>query len=52
MTGSGTLTTVMASEAAKLLDFNQKLDIPLLDNVVGSLYNGSVEQVSWAVYIC
>lgn len=33
-------------EASKLLDFNQKLDIPLLDNVIGYMYNGIGEQVS------
>lgn len=32
-------------EASKLLDFNQKLDIPLLDNVIGFMYNGIGEQV-------
>lgn len=32
-------------EASKLLDFNQKLDIPLLDNVIGCMYNGIGEQV-------
>ncbi|XP_063606328.1 exportin-1-like [Penaeus indicus] len=31
-------------EASKLLDFNQKLDIPLLDNVIGCMYNGIGEQ--------
>lgn len=29
----------------QLLDFSQKLDITLLDNVVGCLYNGSGQQV-------
>jgi hypothetical protein len=28
----------------KLLDFNQKLDIGLLDNVVGTLYSGTGDQ--------
>ena len=32
-------------EARKLLDFNQKLDITLLDRVVTCLYNGSGDQV-------
>lgn len=39
-------------EASKLLDFNQKLDIPLLDNVIGFMYNGIGEQVRiihWSV---
>lgn len=30
--------------ANKLLDFNQKLDIGLLDNVVGTLYSGTGDQ--------
>lgn len=34
----------LAEQAAKLLDFNQKLDIGLLDNIVGSLYTGAGEQ--------
>lgn len=33
------------TEAAKLLDFNQKFDIPLLDRVVDSLYKGQGQQV-------
>ena len=36
----------LAGEAAKLLDFNQKVDISLLDNIIGCMYNGSGEQVS------
>jgi len=32
------------TEAAKLLDFNQKFDIPLLDRVVDSLYKGQGQQ--------
>ena len=32
----------------KLLDFNQKLDIGLLDRVVGTLYSGSGEQQKMA----
>ena len=36
---------VMAEQASKLLDFNQKLDIPLLDNVVTSMYTAEGEQV-------
>lgn len=39
-------------EASKLLDFNQKLDIPLLDNVIGFMYNGIGEQVQlFAIYL-
>jgi exportin-1 len=32
----------------KLLDFNQKLDIGLLDTVVGTLYSGTGEQQKMA----
>ena len=32
-------------EASKLLDFNQKFDISLLDRVVNSLYQGQGQQV-------
>ena len=35
----------LAVEAAKLLDFNQKLDITLLDNIIGCMYKGTGEQV-------
>lgn len=35
----------MTGEASKLLDFNQTLDISLLDNVIGCMYNGIGEQV-------
>ncbi|KAK7790553.1 hypothetical protein R5R35_013069 [Gryllus longicercus] len=34
----------LAEQASKLLDFNQKLDINLLDNVVGCMYSGIGEQ--------
>ncbi|CAG0915869.1 unnamed protein product [Notodromas monacha] len=34
----------LAEQAAKLLDFNQKLDISLLDTVVGCMYNGTGDQ--------
>lgn len=34
----------LAEQASKLLDFNQKLDIALLDSVVGCMYNGIGEQ--------
>ncbi|XP_072023623.1 exportin-1-like [Amphiura filiformis] len=37
--------STLAEQAAKLLDFSQKLDISLLDNVVGCLYNGEGAQV-------
>lgn len=34
----------LAEQASKLLDFNQKLDINLLDNIVGCMYSGTGEQ--------
>ncbi|XP_043256651.1 exportin-1 [Colletes gigas] len=34
----------LAEQASKLLDFNQKLDITLLDNIVGCMYTGIGEQ--------
>lgn len=37
-----------AEEAAKLLDFSQKLDIALLDNIVGCLYSSQGEQLRLA----
>jgi len=38
--------TMLADHAARqLLDFNQKLDINLLDNVVNCLYHGVGPQV-------
>ncbi|CAB1343936.1 unnamed protein product [Coregonus sp. 'balchen'] len=41
--------TVLADHAAQqLLDFSQKLDINLLDNVVNCLYHGVGTQVSRA----
>lgn len=40
--------TMLADHAARqLLDFNQKLDINLLDNVVNCLYHGEGAQVIW-----
>lgn len=36
---------VLAEQAGKLLDFSQKLDIQLLDNVVSSMYSAEGEQV-------
>lgn len=35
----------LSEQASKLLDFNQKLDITLLDNIVGCMYAGIGEQV-------
>lgn len=41
--------TALAQETVnKLLDFNQKLDIGLLDTVVGTLYSGTGEQQKMA----
>lgn len=42
------IMTMLADHAARqLLDFNQKLDINLLDNVVNCLYHGEGAQVIW-----
>lgn len=42
------IMTMLADHAARqLLDFNQKLDINLLDNVVNCLYHGEGAQVTW-----
>ena len=35
----------LSEEAAKLLDFSQKLDINLLDNIVTMMYTGNGPQV-------
>lgn len=35
----------LTEQASKLLDFSQKLDITLLDNVVGCMYTGIGDQV-------
>jgi hypothetical protein len=35
----------ISEQAMKLLDFNQKLDISLLDSIVGCMYSGIGEQV-------
>ena len=44
---------VMAEQAGKLLDFGQKLDIQLLDNVVSSMYTAEGEQVTtWDFFLC
>lgn len=41
--------TALAQETVnKLLDFNQKLDIGLLDTVVGTLYSGTGDQQKMA----
>ncbi len=40
------MAATLSEQAAKLLDFNQKLDINLLDNVVSCMYAGEGQQVS------
>ena len=35
----------LADQASKLLDFDQKLDITLLDSIVGCMYSGAGDQV-------
>ena len=37
-------------QAAKLLDFSQKLDISLLDNIVMCMYCGEGQQVGFVIY--
>lgn len=45
------IMTMLADHAAQqLLDFNQKLDINLLDNVVNCLYHGVGPQVRCEAY--
>ena len=39
------LMATLAEQASKLLDFEQKLDITLLDSIVGCMYSGAGEQV-------
>lgn len=41
-------TIINPEEAKKLLDFNEKLDIGLLDNIVGCLYTSQGEQLRYA----
>lgn len=44
--------TMLADHAAQqLLDFNQKLDINLLDNVVNCLYHGVGPQVCFLIVL-
>lgn len=35
----------MTEQVSKLLDFSQKLDITLLENIVGCMYTGTGDQV-------
>lgn len=37
--------SVLIDQAAKLLDFSQKLDIHLLDSVISCMYTGAGQQV-------
>ena len=46
VTANGTDGESLAAEATKLLDFNQKLEISLLDKFIGCMYEGSGEKVS------
>ena len=39
------LTANITEHAQKLLDFNEKLDINLLDNIVGCMYTREGQQV-------
>lgn len=38
--------SVLTDQAARLLDFSQKLDIQLLDNIIGFMYGGAGQQVT------
>ena len=38
--------SVLTEQAARLLDFSQKLDIQLLDNVISFMYSGAGQQVA------
>lgn len=40
----------MTEQVSKLLDFSQKLDITLLENIVGCMYTGTGDQVSSFCY--
>lgn len=37
--------STLAEQASQLLDFSKKMDINLLDNVVGCMYTGLGDQV-------
>lgn len=39
--------STLGDQASKLLDFTQKLDINLLDNIVGCMYSGEGQQVRY-----
>jgi len=38
--------SVLTEQASRLLDFSQKLDIQLLDNVISFMYTGAGQQVT------
>lgn len=40
----------MTEQVSKLLDFSQKLDITLLENIVGCMYTGTGDQVSYILF--
>jgi hypothetical protein len=40
----------MTEQVSKLLDFSQKLDITLLENIVGCMYTGTGDQVSFRMF--
>lgn len=42
--------TAIAEQASKLLDFSQRLDINLLDNVVSCMYSAEGQQV-WQIIL-
>lgn len=44
-TTNGVMINTLQQQASKLLDFNEKLDIDLLDNVVNLLYSGGTQEV-------
>ena len=46
--GKMTTATLAQETVNKLLDFNQKLDIGLLDTVVSTMYSGSGDQQKMA----
>lgn len=41
----------MTEQVSKLLDFSQKLDITLLENIVGCMYTGTGDQVSFFFHL-
>jgi len=45
LSSENTNMSVLTDQATRLLDFSQKLDIQLLDNVIGFMYSGAGQQV-------